>query len=182
MNLRKLIALATLLGALGIPALSVHAADATGIYLGAGIGQSTLEDDDLSASAFDESDTAWKAFLGYHLDFIPVVKAALEVGYRDLGNPAAAGSTVEIRGWDYSALVGIGLGPIEVFGRLGQMKYDFTTSGVPSPTETDGTANILGAGLSFVISKVGVRAEYEQIDIDELDDAAMVSLSAMLQF
>jgi hypothetical protein len=178
MNPRIFPAFAALLGALAIP--SAFAAE-TGLYIGGGIGRSTLNTD-LSTGAFDESDTAWKAFLGYHLGFIPIIKASVEVGYRDLGNPAAAGSEVEVRGWDYAALAGIGLGPIELFGRLGQMKYDFRTSGVPSPTDTNGTANEYGVGLAFGIGALGFRAEYEKILVDELDDARMASISVLFRF
>jgi hypothetical protein len=111
-----------------------------------------------------------------------VVKAAVEVGYRDMGNPSAAGAELEIRGWEYGLLAGIGVGPVEVFGRFGQMRYDFRTSGVPSPTDADGTANVLGVGLSFVLFGVGMRAEYEDVDIDELSEARMASLSVLFQF
>jgi Outer membrane protein beta-barrel domain len=177
MNIHRLIALASLLGLLGTAAVSAQAD--TGFYVGGGIGQSSLEDDPAS---FDESDTAWKAFVGFKLDFIPVVKAAVEAGYRDLGNPAAAGSTFEVRGYDYAALVGIGIGPIDLFGRLGQMKYDFTSSGAPTPAEADGTANVVGVGLAFSLGGIGLRAEYEQLDIDELDNASMISLSVVFGF
>jgi hypothetical protein len=176
-NCRKLFGIASLLAALSVMSLPAQAD--TGFYVGGGIGQSSLEDDPAS---FDEQDTAWKAFLGFKLDFIPVVKAAVEAGYRDLGNPAAAGSTFEVRGYDYAALVGIGLGPIDLFGRLGQMKYDFTSSGAPTPAEADGTANVIGVGLAFSLAGIGIRAEYEQIDIEELDNASMISLSAVFGF
>jgi hypothetical protein len=173
----KSIALASLFAALCFSWLPANAD--TGFYVGGGIGQSSLEDD---PSNFDEQDTAWKAFVGFKLDFIPIVKAAVEAGYRDLGNPAAAGSSLEVRGYDYAALVGVGLGPIDLFGRVGQMKYDFTPSGAPTLAEADGTANVLGVGLAFSLAGIGVRAEYEQIDIDELDNASMISLSAVFGF
>jgi hypothetical protein len=184
MNFRKLLASASFAGLIGIPGLAAAqddepvGGDATGIYIGGGVGLSTLEDD-ISTGAFDESDTAWKAFLGYHLDFIPVVKAAAEVGWRDLGNPAAAGSEIEIRGWEYGVLAGIGVGPVELFARLGQYQYDFTASGTG---DADGTATVLGVGLGFTLFGLGMRAEYEDLDIDELESARMASISVLFQF
>lgn len=172
----KILALALFSAALGLAAPAY--AD-TGFYVGGGVGQSSLEDD---PSSFDESDTAWKAFAGFKLDFIPVVKAAVEVGYRDLGNPAGASSSVEVKGWDYAALLGVGAGPIDIYGRLGQMRYDLTTSSGPTIGEADGTATLLGAGVAFSLLGIGVRAEYEKIDIDELDNASMISLSAVFGF
>lgn len=187
MNFPKLLATASLAGLVGVPGLAAAqrdyddepaGGDATGIYIGGGVGRSTLETD-VSTGAFDESDTAWKAFLGYHLDFIPVVKAAVEVGWRDLGNPAAAGSEVEVRGWDYSALAGIGLGPVELFGRIGRYQYDFTASGTG---DADGTAGLYGVGLGFTLFGLGVRAEYEKLNVPELDEARMASVSVLFQF
>lgn len=172
----KVVSLPLLLAVLG---LVVPAQADTGFYIGGGVGQSSLEDD---PSSFDESDTAWKGFAGFKLDFIPVVKAAVEVGYRDLGNPARAGSSVEVKGWDYAALIGVGAGPIDIYGRLGQMRYDLTESSGPTIGEADGTANVLGAGVAFSLLGIGVRAEYEKIDIDELDNASMISLSAVFGF
>jgi hypothetical protein len=62
------------------------------------------------------------------------------------------------------------------------MKYDFTPSGAPTLAEADGTANVLGVGIAFSLAGIGLRAEYEQIDIDELDNASMISLSAVFGF
>ena len=174
LNFCRLIAVALLVAGVGVKAAS---AQDSGLYIGGGVGQSTLKDN----SGFDETDTTYRAFLGYKLGFIPIVKAAAEVGYRDLGNPSAGGVEVEAKGYDYSALVGIGLGPIELYGRVGQMKYDLTVSG-PAPGEADGTANVLGVGASFKLFGLGVRAEYEEIDIDELDQTSVVSLSAFWSF
>jgi outer membrane immunogenic protein len=170
----KTIAFALLLAALG---LVVPAHAETGFYVGGGVGQSSLEEE-----SFDESDSAWKAFVGFKLGFIPIVKAAVEAGYRDLGNPAAAGSSVEIRGYDYAALVGIGLGPVELFGRVGQMQYDLTASGAPTLADADGSATVLGVGAAFKLFGIGLRGEYEQIDVDELDNVSMISLSLVFGF
>lgn len=51
------------------------------------------------------------------------------------------------------------------------MKYDF-----------DGTAPVYGLGVWFTFFGVGVRAEYEKINIKELDNAQMLSVSAFYQF
>lgn len=37
-------------------------------------------------------------------------------------------------------------------------------------------------GARFSMFGIGVRAEYENIDIDELDNAEMISISAFYQF
>ncbi len=160
----------------------------SGLYLGGGIGSATMEDDTGNPGGvdFDESDAAWKGFVGYNLDLLPLIKFAAEVGYRDLGQPdrSLAGIPVEYsaKGLDYGVLAGVGLGPVDLFARLGGFQYDLdkTVGGVTR--EFDGTAPVYGIGAWFTIAKIGVRAEYEKIDIDELDDAHMLSVSAFFKF
>jgi hypothetical protein len=72
MNRKLLITLAALLsGAFAAP--RAHAAG--GLYLGAGIGRSTVKDETLSGE-FDTSDAAYKAFAGYRFDMIPFIDLA----------------------------------------------------------------------------------------------------------
>src|SRR5690349_20069604 len=87
----------------------------SGLYIGGGLGTATLKDNTGTSGGvdFDESDTAWKLFVGYNLDLIPVVKFAVEGGYRDLGKPdgSVAGVPVEYsaKGLDAALLAGIGI-------------------------------------------------------------------------
>ena len=46
----------------------------------------------------------------------------------------------------------------------------------------DGSAPVYGAGIRFNLLGAGVRAEYEKIDIDELDNVEMISISVFYQF
>ncbi len=41
-----------------------------------------------------------------------------------------------------------------------------------------GSARVYGVGARFSVFGIGVRAEYENIDIDELDSAEVISISA----
>lgn len=159
-------------------------AAAGGVYLGGGIGVAKTTDrvDALSALDFDESDTAYKLFGGYRFDVLPIVSLSAEVGYRDLGRPDADIREYRVDGFDYSALAGVGLGPVELFARVGGMRYDLTKSAGDLRTEFDGTAPIYGVGARFGLFGLGVRAEYEKMDIDELDDAEMFSVSAFFEF
>ena len=49
-------------------------------------------------------------------------------------------------------------------------------------TSFDGSAPVYGIGARFSLFGIGVRAEYEKIDIKELDNAQMISVSAFYQF
>ncbi|MEO8164444.1 MAG: outer membrane beta-barrel protein [Betaproteobacteria bacterium] len=186
MNARKLIAPLSLAIALAAPAISAQAD--SGVYIGGGIGRSNIEDStgNPGGVSFDESATAGKAFVGYHFDFLPLVKFAAEAGYRDLGKPngSVAGVPVEYRarGFDYGVMAGLGLGPVDVFARVGGMRYklDKTVGGVRN--DYDGNAPVYGLGVWFTLFGLGVRAEYERIEIDQLDKSDMMTVSAFYQF
>ena len=180
MDIRKLACFAIL--ALAAPLASFSALADSGVYIGGGIGEAKIEDN----NGFSETDTAWKGFIGYNFDFIPLVKFAAEVGYRDLGNPSAsvAGVPAEysVEGIDYGVLAGVGLGPVDLFARVGGMEYDLerTIGGINN--ESDGTAPVYGISAWFTLAGIGIRAEYEQIDIDELDYVEMYSLNLFYKF
>ena len=171
---------ATLL-AMALPLSSTHAG---GLYVGGGIGNAGVEDSagNPGGAAFDESDAAFKAFAGYRFDLLPIVSLSAEAGYRDLGKPNTAGREYRISGFDYAALAGVGLGPVELFARVGGMQYDLEKNTVGVKREFDGTAPVYGVGARFSLFGLGVRAEYEKIDIDELDNADMYSVSAFYEF
>lgn len=164
--------------------LPLATAHAGGVYLGGGIGAAKTTDrvDALSAIDFDESDTAYKLFGGYRFDVLPIVSLSAEVGYRDLGRPDTDVREYRVDGFDYAALAGVGLGPVELFARVGGMRYDLVKTAGDVRLTFDGTAPVYGIGARFGLLGLGVRAEYEKMDIDELDDAEMVSVSAFFQF
>jgi hypothetical protein len=163
-------------------------AHAGGVYIGGGVGDVSIQDTTATPSgvSFDESDIAWKAFAGYRFDALPIVSLSGEVGYRDLGSPSATVSGVPVSyntdGFDYSALVGIGLGPVEVFGRVGGMNYTVEKNVGGTRSEFDGNAPLYGIGARLTLFGIGLQAEYEYIDINELDTAQMISVSALYQF
>lgn len=177
---RQMLALVVVLGAL----LPVSSARAAGPYIGGGVTAAMLQDEDGTPGGtdFDESDTGYKFFGGYRFDWLPLVSLSAELGHRDLGAPAGSLAEYEIDGFDYAALAGLGLGPVEVFGRLGGMRYDLVKSSGGVLSTFDGNAAVYGVGLRFVLLGLGVRAEYESLDIDEMDRVDMVSLSVLYEF
>ena len=185
MDIRKFFCSATVVIVASLATFSAHAG---GIYIGGGVGEVSIQDVSTNPAGtdFDESDAAWKVFGGYRFDWLPIVSLSGEVGYRDLGKPSASpgGVSVEnkVTGFDVSALVGLGLGPVEVYARLGGMQYDLKKTIGATEHKYDGTAPLYGIGASFKLFGVGVRAEYEKIDIDKLDGIDMVSVSAFYQF
>jgi hypothetical protein len=186
MNLRNLVCSTTVV--LASSFVSACAFADSGVYIGGGIGAAELKDSTGNAGGVDfkESDTAWKGFVGYNFDALPLVKFAAEVGYRDLGNPDGSFNGVPVQykahGVDYAVLAGLGLGPVDLFARLGGMQYKLEKSVGGIRNDYDGTAPEYGIGLWFTVLGLGVRAEYDKIDIKELDDAQMVSVSLFYKF
>jgi hypothetical protein len=164
--------------------LPVSAAHAGGIYLGGGVGTATIKDSpgNPSGTQFNESDAAYKVFGGYRFDLLPIVSLSGEVGYRNLGKPNTAAAEYKVDGFDYAALAGVGLGPIELFARVGGMQYNLDKTRGGTKTSFDGTAAVYGVGARFSLFGIGVRAEYEKIDINQLDNVDMISVSAFYQF
>ena len=185
MDIRKLVCSATVALAASLTALAVHA---NGIYVGGGVGSAKIEDSpgNSAGTQFDETDAAWKAFGGYRFDVLPIVSLSAEVGYRDLGKPSASSGGVPVEykltGFDYAVLAGVGLGPVEVYARLGGMQYDLKKTRGATETKFDGSATVYGIGAQMMLFGIGVRAEYEKIDIKQLDNVDTISVSAFYKF
>jgi hypothetical protein len=77
------------------------------------------------------------------------------------------------------------VGPIELFGKAGVIFYDFEvdTPGNGRLIDTSGEDLVLGVGIGATLfDRLNLSAEYERIDIDELDDANAVWLNAAWRF
>jgi hypothetical protein len=186
MKLRNQISLAAL--AVASIFTSLPALADSGIYLGGGVSRTKIEDSAGNPGGvnFDETGTGGKAFVGYHLDAIPLIKFAAELGYRDSGHATDSTPVGDIKyrfyGFDYAVLAGVGLGPVDIMGRVGGVNYKLKKDIAGLSNDYDGNAPVYGVGVWFTVAGVGIRAEYERIHIDELEKAQAVSLSAFYQF
>jgi len=150
-----------------------------GWYIGAGIGQSTVEEDDRTVSPrleFDDDDTAFKVYAGYKFnDYF-----AFEGQYFDYGEPTdnlANGDRVEVTADGFGAYA-LGILPVserfDFFGKIGVAWWDAEvknkTTGVRYIDE-DGYDLGFGFGASFDITdRFVIRAEFEAIDADKVDE------------
>jgi hypothetical protein len=169
-------------------AASLPAQAESGVYIGGGVGASEIKDKAGTTFGADASgsDFAYKGFLGYYFDAIPLLRLAAEVGYRDLGEPESSNNGVQssyrLKGLDYGVLAGVGLGPVDLFAKVGGMQYDLTKTHAGVSRGFDGTAPLYGAGVWFSVFGIGIRAEYEVVDVDELDTAETAMISAFYRF
>ena len=176
MNAKKTVMGLMIFGLLACaPAMAVK----PGFYLGGSVGGATTEATDGTVT-FDDSDTAWKLFAGYHfLQFF-----AVEGGYRDLGSPSEniAGNDLKLEttAFDLAGLVGVPIGPVYLFGKLGAVWWDsdFTVNG--TKTSDDDVSYEAGLGVSVDFWKVQLRGELEYIDADK--GALMYTVGAAWRF
>jgi OmpA-OmpF porin, OOP family len=192
MNL-KIAAAVAALSAVTVPA--AFADETGGWYLGGGFGQFNAGIDDVNqvddaVNSWDEDDTAYKLFAGYRLNKV----LGFELDYINLGDPSGAvvpGFNVDssVDGFAPYVVATLPLGNFfEAYGRLGYYFYD-ANRGVENAlgdrVEFDEESEDLvwGAGLGANFGeKLNVRFEYERFDLQGLDDADSLWLTAAWRF
>jgi outer membrane immunogenic protein len=178
--------LSVTLAAALLSSLCISRADAAGgLYVGAGVGQSTVKDN-TSTGNLDASDTGYKAFVGYRFNLIPIIDLAVEGGYTDFGKPSQtfSGQNVEFKlhGYNAAGLLIFPLGPIDLYGKAGMLSWSADASAAGTTSSKTGTDPFYGVGVGFYIWKIGIRAEYERYQIKDVDQVQMYSVSALFQF
>jgi hypothetical protein len=184
--MHKFILAATALGAT-LAATSALAVD-NGIYVGASVGDSSI---DLNEGGFDVDDsvTAYKINVGWRiLDW-----AGIEANYIDLGefegdfsNAIVGTERVEVEsdGINFSGLLFLPVGPVDLFARAGFISWD-TKARLPeiegATDSDDGMDFSYGVGAQFRVWSLSLRAEYEVFDISS-DKVDMISLGIMWTF
>ena len=172
MNKRMALNGLALLGLLA--STTVLAETQPGFYVGAGIGQASIE---IDGEGFDADDTGFKVFGGYNFNQY----FAVEATYFDGGKPdesfrvgnVTGSIEVATDGLNVSALGRLPLGNVfSLFGKLGFASYDAKVSGrvgnqtVASASGSDEDVSY-GIGGAFDFGALELRAEYEAIDISD---------------
>jgi outer membrane immunogenic protein len=162
-----------------------HANAASGLYIGAGVGDTTIKEN-TGSGTLDSTDTSYKAFVGYRFNMIPIIDLAVEGGYIDFGKPSQtfSGQNVQFKlhGADAAALLIFPLGPFDLYGKAGMLSWSGDSTVAGTTTTKTGTDPFYGVGVGFYLWKIGIRAEYEQYKIKDVDQVYMYSVSALFQF
>lgn len=163
-------------------ALSAHAEEHSGFYLGGSIGEATNE-----LGEFKGSDTAFKLSGGYAFNQY----FGVEVAYVDTGTQEDTVGLVEIEnessGVIASALLRLPFGEtFAVFGKIGYAFYDSEATarlGDLTARESDSDEDLAyGVGIQFALGGgLELRAEYEAVDVSE-GDFQIVSAGAVYEF
>lgn len=164
-----------------------------GFYLGAGVGDfssavdeiNNLDDVDDVGIDFSDSDNATKVFAGWNFNrFFAVQADFVDFGDSSGAVTTSARGTSDVQGLAPSIVGTLPIGPIELFGRVGMMFYeiDLNLTGGRIIDES-GEDLVWGAGLGIDIKdRLALRLEYEEIDIQELDEADALWLTAAWKF
>ena len=193
---------AAILGVLLAAALGPVAAQDSekGIYIGGSVGYSQYQNACESALVpCDEGDVAGRLFAGYQFNRT----WSAEIGVGKFGEASGSGAVAGGAGtgsfslkayrWDLTAVATIPLGSgLGVLGRFGVYRARTTLDQEGSffaPTHDAGTQSgwTYGAGLSYALGRLGLRAEWQRYDnigassvgTDEID---MFSLGALFRF
>lgn len=196
MNVKQTAALAALISiAMASAAHAQSQEEVSGFYAGGGFGQFNASIDDIddvddTADNWDEDDTAYKIFGGYRVNRF----LAFELDYINLGEPSGA----VVPGFNLDASVDgfapyvVGTLPLgqyfEVYARAGYYFYDATVgveSELDDRVEFDEESEdfVYGAGVGANLGeKLNLRLEYEKFDLEGLDDADALWLTAAWRF
>jgi OOP family OmpA-OmpF porin len=164
-----------------------------GFYIGGGVGDfssavdeiDNLDDIDDVGIDFSDGDNAYKLFVGWHFNRF----FALQGDFVDFGNssgfvaPSVSG-TSDVQGFAPSIVGTLPLGPVELFARVGYMFYevDLNLTGGRVIDES-GEDLVYSAGIGIdVLDRLNLRLEYEEIDIEELDEADSIWLNIAWKF
>ena len=170
---------------------AANAGSESGLYLGASLGQASVEAKDQTPNGddfdFSEEDAGYKIFLGYNFGIIPLVDLAVEGSYVDFGNPNGTlvdGTKVEfqLKAWDAFGLAALTFGPFSVFGKAGLVYWDSDINIGSSSDSDSGTDAAYGIGAKFQISSFAIRAEYEAFDLSKFNDVYMASVGVSYTF
>ena len=189
---------AVLLAVMAGPALAQDdddrpAENLEGFYLGGGVGDFSaavdeideLDDVDDVGIDFSDGDNATKLFAGWAFNRFFAVQA----DFVDFGessgvvSPSVSG-TSDVQGIAPSIVGTLPIGPIELFARVGMMFYevDLNLTGGRLIDES-GEDLVLGVGIGIdVLDRLNMRLEYEEIDIEQLDEADALWLNVAWKF
>lgn len=149
-----------------------------GLYFGGSVGPSyvnkSFTDIDWGAIDLSGNDVSYKLYAGYKLPAF----LSLEGGYRSLGRIADEIAEYNSAGWDIGAKADLSLGPFQVFGKAGAFFNDVKVT-FSDPLHPDVNKNntkfMFGFGAGLNIKRLGLRAEWESLDMSQGSKVSMLT-------
>lgn len=164
--------------ALFLASAASMAAD-NGLYLGASLGDANIEIDQGLAQV-DSDDTGFKFIVGLR----PLDWFAVEASYVNFGEAEDGILAAETDGISAFGVFFAPVGPVDLFVKGGLISFENSVEvdGRGTLTAEDGTDLAYGVGVQFRLLSLGVRAEYEKFEIDDVEDANMLSIGVTYTF
>jgi hypothetical protein len=164
--------------------------DAEGLYLGVGLGDFSTGIDDISDADeasldFDSDKSAERIFAGWRFNRV----VALQLDRVDFEHSRDARNALNVfsthaEGFAPSVVGTLPLGPIEVFARAGILWYDIDIDRNNTALADNSSRDpVFGAGIGVSLGEhLNLRAEYEVVEIDGLEDPNAVWVTAAWRF
>jgi Outer membrane protein beta-barrel domain len=171
---------AVLATALFLASAATMAAD-NGIYLGASLGQANIDINAVNVrTQIDGDDTGFKFLAGLR----PLDWFAVEASYVNFGEVEQGILATETDGISAFGVFFAPVGPVDLFAKAGLISFDtnIDVDGLGTVYQEDGTDLAYGVGVQLRLLSLGIRAEYERFDIDDTDDANMLSIGVTYTF
>ncbi len=155
-----------------------------GMYLGASVGNSWFNHEPQieDVKKISENSTGWKIFGGFKGDSF----LGVEGGYRDLGKVKYKDTNIDFssktNGWDVEAIGRVKLALIDLFAKAGAFFWETEFADSPSTATESGTDFIWGLGAGVRLGSIGLRLEWESMEVQKPDNLTMLSLGATLGF
>jgi OOP family OmpA-OmpF porin len=158
------------------------------MYVGASVGNTwqsadvTVDEVTNEIKNIDENSTGWKIFGGFQSEGI----FGVEGGYRDLGKIKSTIEgyelSVKTTGWDVEAIAKLELSIIRLFAKAGAFFWSADSAYASYKEDESGTDFLWGLGAGVSLGPIGVRLEWESMEVSELKNLSMLSLGASLGF
>ena len=158
------------------------------MYVGASIGNTwqsaevTVDDVTKEIKNIDENSTGFKIFGGFSSESI----FGIEGGYRDLGEIKSTIDDYELKvstnGWDVEAMAHIPISIIDLFAKAGAFFWSADSAYANSSDSNSGTDFIWGLGAGISLGPLGIRLEWESMEVSGLKNLSMLSLGATFGF
>ena len=140
---------------------------------GAAIGGSVASSR-VNGSNFESDDVGWKAFVGGYSEVF-----GIEAQYIDFGDVGGVGNP-SLTAWAPALVVGVPLGAVQVYGKIGEAFYTIDSSFFAPEIEDEEL--FYGIGLrGGSPTGIGFRVEYERFEIRNAD-VDLVSAGLELRF
>jgi len=172
---------------LSLAVMPVQAAEDSGFYVGAGIGDSTIKSDRISfddiSFRFNDGDTAFKIlggwrfnpYIGVELDYVDLGTASDKFRFTDGIEEISIRSDISVTAWVPYVVGTLPIGIFELSAKVGYAFWDadFKASAPNVPTERDSESDEdfaygFGAGVTL-FDRLNAKLEYEVVDVSDAD-------------